>query len=105
MPSEPSTAGSLATAPKASPACCDRSSAPHSIPRRRPRERVAAILAQVLDFFQRELDSGEYPNLRDFLGDDVDAGVERIAGLLFDAKRFDRGLKRLLDGIEASLPG
>ncbi len=59
---------------------------------------------EILDFFQRELDSGDYPNLSNFLGDDVEAGVERIADLLFDAKRFERGLGWLLDGIEASLP-
>jgi hypothetical protein len=58
---------------------------------------------EVLDFFQREVDTGEYPNIRDFLGDDVEAGVGRIADLLFDAERFDRGLERLLDGIEAGL--
>jgi AcrR family transcriptional regulator len=59
---------------------------------------------EVLDFFQHELDSGEYPNIRAFLGDDAEAGVERIADLLFDEKRFERGLERLLDGIEANLP-
>jgi AcrR family transcriptional regulator len=59
---------------------------------------------EVLDFFQREVDSGEYPNIREFLGDEIEAGVERIAGLLFDEKRFERGVERLLDGIEASLP-
>lgn len=58
----------------------------------------------VLEFFQRELDSGEYPNIRDFLGDDMEAGVGRIADLLFDGERFERGLERLLDGIEAGLP-
>lgn len=59
--------------------------------------------ADVLEFFQRELDSGEHPNIRDFLGDDIEAGVDRIAGLLFDEDRFERGLERLLDGIEADL--
>lgn len=61
--------------------------------------------ADVLEFFQRELDSGEYPHIREFLGDDVEAGVGRIAGLLFDDARFERGLERLLDGIEAGLAG
>ena len=59
--------------------------------------------ADVLEFFQRELDSGEYPNIRDFLGEDVEAGVDRIADLLFDEDRFERGLERLLDGVEAGL--
>ena len=59
----------------------------------------------VLEFFQRELDSGEFPNIREFLGDDIEAGVERIADLLFDEARFERGLELLLDGIEAGLRG
>jgi hypothetical protein len=57
--------------------------------------------ADVLEFFQRGLDSGEYPTIRDFL--DVEAGVDHIADLLFDEDRFERGLERLLDGIEAGL--
>jgi AcrR family transcriptional regulator len=60
---------------------------------------------EVLEFFQHELDSGELPNIREFLGDDMEAGVERIADLLFDEARFERGLELLLDGIEAGLRG
>lgn len=59
----------------------------------------------VLRFFQREADSGEFPNIRGFLGDDMEAGVDRIARLLFGEGRFERGLERLLGGIEARLPG
>lgn len=58
---------------------------------------------EVLDFFQREIDTGEYPLIRDFLGADADAGVERVVELLAIAGRFERGLERLLDGIEADL--
>ncbi len=61
--------------------------------------------SEVLEFFQRELDSGEFPNIREFLGDDMEVGVERIAELLFDEDRFERGLELLLDGIEAGLRG
>jgi AcrR family transcriptional regulator len=57
----------------------------------------------VLEFFQRELDSGDFPQIESFLGDDVEAAVERISEYLFAEGRFDRGLNRLLDGIEASL--
>lgn len=57
----------------------------------------------VLDFFQRELDSGDFPQIESFLGRDVEAGVDRISEFLFGEGRFDRGLNRLLDGIEAGL--
>jgi AcrR family transcriptional regulator len=58
----------------------------------------------VLEFFQRELDTGHYPLISRFLGDDAIAGVEEIMDLLNRADRFDHGLNRLLDGIEANLP-
>jgi len=57
----------------------------------------------VREFFQRELGSGEFPRLRELLGDDADAAVERVAEVFFEAGRFERGLERLLDGIEAGL--
>jgi hypothetical protein len=62
--------------------------------------------AGVLDFFQRELDSGDFPQIESFLGSDVEAGVDRISGFLFGEGRFERGgLNRLLDGFEAGLDG
>ncbi|HEV7483708.1 MAG TPA: TetR/AcrR family transcriptional regulator [Solirubrobacterales bacterium] len=57
----------------------------------------------VREFFQRELDSGGFPRVRELLGDDADAAVNRVADVFFEAGRFERGLKRLLDGIEAGL--
>jgi len=57
----------------------------------------------VREFFQRELDSGEFPRVRDLLGDDADSATERVAEVFFAAGRFERGLERLLDGIEAGL--
>jgi AcrR family transcriptional regulator len=58
---------------------------------------------EVLDFFQREIDTGRYPLIARFLGDDVDAAVEDIAEFLNQPGRFERGLDRLLDGIEAEV--
>lgn len=55
------------------------------------------------EFLQHELDSGSYPQVRRFLGADFDVGVERIGELLFGEGRFERGLERLLDGIELGL--
>ena len=61
---------------------------------------------EVRDFLQRELDSGDYPLIRRFLGDDAEAGSDRVAEIVFREGRFERGLERLLDGIEAGLePG
>jgi AcrR family transcriptional regulator len=59
--------------------------------------------AEMRAFFQRELDSGAYPLIRGFLGPDASAAVDRVAESLFRAGRFERGLNRLLDGIEAEL--
>jgi hypothetical protein len=57
----------------------------------------------VREFFQRELAGGEFPRVREFLGDDVDVAIDRVAEVFFAPGRFERGLERLLDGIEAGL--
>jgi AcrR family transcriptional regulator len=60
--------------------------------------------AEVVDFLQRELDSGDYPLISQFFGNDATTGVEEVIELISKEGRFERGLKRLLDGIEANLP-
>lgn len=55
----------------------------------------------VREFFQRELDGGGFPRVRELLGDDVETAMERVAEVFFEEGRFERGLNRLLDGIEA----
>jgi AcrR family transcriptional regulator len=55
----------------------------------------------VREFFQRELDSGEFPCARELLGADFDAGVAVVREVFREEGRFERGLERLLDGIEA----
>lgn len=57
----------------------------------------------VYEFFQRELDTGDFPQVESFLGRDIEAAVDRISQLQFSEGRFERGLTRLLDGIEAGL--
>jgi AcrR family transcriptional regulator len=57
----------------------------------------------VREFFQRELDSGEFPRARELLGEDVDAGVALVREVFREEGRFERGLERLFDGIEAGL--
>jgi AcrR family transcriptional regulator len=59
---------------------------------------------EVIDFFQRELDSGRYPLLSEFFGDDAQGAIEEAMDWINVEGRFERGLSRLLDGIESSLP-
>lgn len=58
---------------------------------------------EMMAFFQRILDGGEYPLIRQFLGDDVGTGITRIIEHMNRPGRFERGLDRLLDGIERGL--
>jgi AcrR family transcriptional regulator len=58
---------------------------------------------EVLDFFQREVDTGRYPLISKVLGTDVDAAVGEIFEFMAEEGRFQRGLDRLLDGIEAEV--
>ncbi|HEY5334248.1 MAG TPA: TetR/AcrR family transcriptional regulator [Solirubrobacterales bacterium] len=55
----------------------------------------------VIDFFKRELATGAYPLISEFFGDDLDASFNLIVELMAEEGRFERGLARLLDGIEA----
>ncbi len=55
----------------------------------------------VVDFFRRELATGGYPLIQAFFGEDFEASFDRAMEFMADETRFDRGLKRLLDGIEA----
>ncbi|HTT94178.1 MAG TPA: TetR/AcrR family transcriptional regulator [Solirubrobacterales bacterium] len=56
----------------------------------------------VIDFFKRELATGDYPLINEFFGDeDFEATFNEAMEMMADEDRFHRGLKRLLDGIEA----
>jgi len=55
------------------------------------------------EFFQRELGSGNFPLIGEMLGADADAAFDRVADVLHEEGRFERGLGRLLDGISAQL--
>jgi AcrR family transcriptional regulator len=57
----------------------------------------------VREFYERELSRGEFPRVMELLGDDLDLAMERVADVFFEPGRFERGLERLLDGIEAGL--
>jgi len=58
-------------------------------------------------FFEAELESGEYPQVSKMFRGDLRAGIERLmetfSSKAGNNRRFERGLKALLDGFEASL--
>jgi AcrR family transcriptional regulator len=55
---------------------------------------------EVVDFFRQELTTGQYPLIRSFFGDDFEATFAEVMEFMADGDRFQRGLARLLDGIE-----
>lgn len=59
--------------------------------------------AGVFDFFKREMATGRYPLINDFFGEDIDSSFDEVFEFLSQPGRFERGLNRLLDGIEAEL--
>jgi AcrR family transcriptional regulator len=65
------------------------------------KEQEHGWAPEVVDFFRRELDTGDYPLISEFFGDDFEATFEEAMEFMSDGARFDRGLARLLDGIEA----
>jgi len=56
---------------------------------------------EVVEFFKRELATGAYPLIDAFFGGDLEATFEEAMSMMADPGRFQRGLVRLLDGIEA----
>lgn len=58
---------------------------------------------EVLKFMQLQLENEELSEYRNFIGEDLEAGFARAGELFLDDGRFERGLDRLLDGIEADL--
>ena len=62
-------------------------------------ERLEGLVA----YLEAQLDTGEFPTLAAWAGDDPRAGLARVAELAADPGRFERGLQRLLDGIELDL--
>ena len=59
----------------------------------------------VLPFYEAQLETGDYPNISKlFAGLDAASGFDLVVGVFRAEGRFERGLERLLDGLEASLP-
>jgi AcrR family transcriptional regulator len=59
---------------------------------------------EVLRFMQHQLEQEEYlVQFRELIGEDLEAGFARASDLFLGEGRFERGLERLLDGIEVDL--
>jgi AcrR family transcriptional regulator len=70
---------------------------------REVEEQSRGWMPEVLEFLQRQLAERDLPEFRRFIGTDVEAGFERAGEIFLGEGRFERGLERLLDGIEAGL--
>ena len=58
---------------------------------------------EVAAYLQHELDSGRYPLVREYIGVDIEAANEMVNEMIREEGRFDRGLMRLLDGVEMGM--
>jgi AcrR family transcriptional regulator len=56
-------------------------------------------IESMADYIDAQLQTGAFPHLADMAGDDTRAALREIAHMQDDEARFERGLKRLLDGI------
>jgi Arc/MetJ-type ribon-helix-helix transcriptional regulator len=58
----------------------------------------------VMAYMERQIESGEFPNVKEFMKGGVKATMERARATMEDTGgRFERGLSLLLDGIEQDL--
>ncbi|HET8758621.1 MAG TPA: TetR/AcrR family transcriptional regulator C-terminal domain-containing protein, partial [Solirubrobacteraceae bacterium] len=71
--------------------------------RNREQEADRRHLESMVAYLQTQLDTGEFPHLAALIGDDPRKGVERVMHLASQEDRFERGLQRLLDGIELEI--
>ena len=60
----------------------------------------AAHFRAMIPFLTAQLSTGEYPHLAAAAGDDPAASFARLAHMFTDDERFERGLQRVLDGLE-----
>ena len=68
--------------------------------RNREPEADRQHLESMAAYLQTQLDTGEFPHLAEMMGDDPRAAIERVMHQATTLERFERGLQRLLDGIE-----
>lgn len=61
-------------------------------------------LVAVGDYLQQELEAGDFPHVEEFMGgEDFTTVIRRMVAEYSEDERFDRGLARLLDGIEKEI--
>jgi Tetracyclin repressor-like, C-terminal domain len=61
-------------------------------------------LASLLGYVEAQLGSGQFPQTSNLIGEgDIRTNWERLSAEAFRPGRFERGLERLLDGIELDL--
>jgi AcrR family transcriptional regulator len=60
-------------------------------------------MAGMVEYFEAQLETGEYPNVEAAIGRDIRQGFARMAALVYDEHRFERGLQKLLNGVALDL--
>ncbi len=61
-------------------------------------------MVSVGEYLEMEMEAGDFPNVEEFMeGEDFITVIRRMIAEYADDERFDRGLQRLLDGIEAEI--
>jgi AcrR family transcriptional regulator len=66
-------------------------------------EEARERLDTLLEYVDAQLQTGQFPHIAELAGDDPRESFYRIARLTSDEERFERGLQRLLDGIELGI--
>jgi AcrR family transcriptional regulator len=61
---------------------------------------AASRIDAMVGYLTEQLGTGDYPHLEAIAGDDPAAGFARMGELASDEQRFERGLQRVLDGLE-----
>jgi hypothetical protein len=62
-----------------------------------------STVAPLIEYIDDQLGTGRFPHTERLLGGDTRAAFERLLPRMFDEGRFDRGLARLLDGVELEI--
>jgi AcrR family transcriptional regulator len=67
-------------------------------------EKWGDYMLAVSEYLQAELEAGDFPNVEEFIGgEDFKTVVRRMISEYSQGERFDRGLERLLDGIQMEI--
>jgi AcrR family transcriptional regulator len=75
----------------------------HAVRAREMANESEEHITAMLEYLKAMLATGEYPHIAEMAGDDLRGNFERFARSASDESRFERGLQRLLDGIELDL--